>query len=462
MTALPTAFVESMRGLVPDFSQFLSALAEPAPASVRLNPAKTRLEGPAQLPWCPAGHTLDRRPLFAFDPRWHAGAYYVQDASCMVLEAVLNQLQLSPRLMLDACAAPGGKSTHLAAIYPDALLLANEVIKSRSAILNENLARWGSRHVANTRLDPEAFGALPDCFDLMLADVPCSGEGLFRKDPAARAEWSPAGVELCVRRQRRILADLWPSLKPGGLLIYSTCTFNLQENEAQLSWLQTEFAAEPVAFDLPSAWPIEQQGSSLRCYPHRVEGEGFFLGLVRKPARPEAPTRIRDKLDTLSKRDLQRVPAWLNGENWCFGQRGETLLAWPQPHHHSLQMLQRLPTLRFGIPLGEIKGKSGQELRPVPELALSQALDRTAFRELPLTFSQALAYLRGEALYDLPAARGLSLASFEGWPLGWLKSLDTRANNLYPQGWRIRRQPSPAEAAQAWTDLQMLLPLTAR
>lgn len=462
MNSLPPAFVAQMQALLPDYADFAAALDTPAPVSIRINPFKTL--PPAQgLPWCPNALTLAARPLFALDPRWHAGAYYVQDASCMLLEAVLKQLDLRPNLILDACAAPGGKASHLAALYPDALVLANEVIRSRAAILSENLSKWGSDNLAISQLDPSALAALPDSFDLVLADVPCSGEGLFRKDLAARQEWSPEQVQLCVGRQQRILTELWTCLKPGGLLIYSTCTYNRAENEEQSNWLQAEHGAEPVAWRLPPDWPIVQQAGSLRCYPHRISGEGFFLTVLRKPEGPI--TRLKPaRLETLPARESQSLQAWLTAGDYSFGRRGELLLAWPQRHREAFERLSRLKSLSYGLPLAEVKGKQGKDLRPTPELALSTILEPTAFSSLDLELPQALAFLRREALYDLPnSPRGdaHTLVRFAGWPLGWIKRVENRGNNLYPQAWRLRMQASPTDTQQ-WEKILGLLPLAAR
>ncbi|PKL79257.1 MAG: rRNA cytosine-C5-methyltransferase [Candidatus Melainabacteria bacterium HGW-Melainabacteria-1] len=457
---LPPDFRRQMQSLLPDTAAFEQALEAPSPVAIRLNPAKTQpLNSLTALPWCRMGYVLPERPSFTLDPRFHAGAYYVQDASCMALEAVLQQLALTPIHILDACAAPGGKASHLASLYPDSLVLANETIRSRATILAENTAKWGHGNLVLSQLDPSGFRALPDFFDLMLADVPCSGEGLFRKDQAARAEWSLANVELSARRQRRILTELWPSLKPGGILIYSTCTYNRQENEAQIEWLQTEFGAEAVDWQLPEAWPLIQadvQGiHTLRCYPHMLPGEGFFLAAVRKPAGPSLRPRSAAKFELLRPKDCERFSHWLKGD-WYFSRQGEHIMAWPQAHLDSLRLLHGALPIQ-PLTLAEVKGK---DLRPSQALALALDLHRPAFAELPLDHEQAIAYLQRQALYDLPAGpKGFTLAAFGGWPLGWLKQIDSRANNLYPQGWHIRMQPDASTRVQAWERLQQVIPL---
>lgn len=458
--SLPEAFQQQMQALLPDAEAFFAALTQAPPVAVRLNPAKS-VAGPglSPLPWASGGFVLPQRPAFTLDPRLHAGAYYVQDASCMALEAVLAQLELRPERVLDACAAPGGKATHLAAIYPEALVLANEVIRTREPILAENAAKWGSPGLFTSRLDPSAFAALPDFFDLIVADVPCSGEGLFRKDSAASSEWSPEQVEVCARRQRRILSDLWPCLRPGGLLVYSTCTYNARENEEQVQWLRAEMGAEPVTWTLPESWSLaigETAGvPTLHCYPHQVPGEGFFLAVLRKPNDRIDLPRNQPRLDLLPAKQTTGFADWLRGD-WQFTRRNDQVLAWPAAHLDSLQTLQALKIPPPGLALAEAKGK---DLRPSPDLALSQALNPEAFASLTLDHAQAITYLQRQALYDLEPGSGLALARFQGWPLGWLKQVGDRANNLYPQAWRIRMQPDAQTRQQAWENLQAILPL---
>ncbi|MEZ0375470.1 MAG: rRNA methyltransferase, partial [Candidatus Sericytochromatia bacterium] len=262
---------------------------------------------------------------------------------------------------------------------------------------------------------------------------------------------------LCARRQRRILEELWTCLRPGGILLYSTCTYNHAENEQQLAWLRAELGAEPLPLVLPPDWPVLQSHGFLRCYPQLMPGEGFFLGAVLKPDGPRARLRPRSRLQTLPARESAGFSDWLSGE-WGFGRRGDTLLAWPQQHLETITLLQQLKGVTTGMELAEIKGKSG--LHPLPELALSVRFSPGAFPQLELSLSQAIAYLQGQALYDLPAGPpGHGLACFDGWALGWLKRVEQRANNLYPQAWRLRMRPAAAEVAANWEQLQRLLPL---
>ncbi len=273
------------------------------PVSIRLNPFKGP-DGPdgKPVPWSPWGRILDSRPQFILDPLMHAGCYYVQDSSAMfpghIFRRELRRLG-PPRgiRVLDLCAAPGGKTTDLAASLREACgddftLISNEVMRGRASTLVQNVSVWGDPAVKVVSADPSVFGRLlPGCFDIILADVPCSGEGMFRKDPRAEQEWSPAVVELCAARQRRILADVWPALREGGILIYSTCTYEDAENDSNLRW-----AAETLGGEiLPAEGGFEEFGvrttdcgNLLRA--GEVPGEGQWAGALVKTS-PQRPAR---------------------------------------------------------------------------------------------------------------------------------------------------------------------------
>ena len=246
---LPASFIDYTRALLGDeeYDKLAVALQQEPPVSIRLNQLKINHSLSDKVPWSSEGFYLEERLTFTFDPLFHAGCYYVQEASSMFVEQVLRQYITGPVKMLDLCAAPGGKSTHARSILPEgSLLVANEVIRNRSQILAENLTKWGHPDVVVTNNDPADFSALLSFFDVILTDVPCSGEGMFRKDPVAVEEWSPENVEICWQRQRRIIADIWDALKPGGILIYSTCTFNTKEDEENARWIQQEYGGEPL------------------------------------------------------------------------------------------------------------------------------------------------------------------------------------------------------------------------
>jgi len=288
---LPRPFLERMKQILKDETDdFVSSLGQEPPVSIRLNPFKFRNKpGLEEIPWCKTGYYLPVRPSFTLDPLFHAGAYYVQEPGSMFLEQVFRQVAEpdAPLLVLDLCGAPGGKSTHLLSLMNrESLLVANEVIRTRAAILSENIRKWGNSNVVVTNNDPRYFAALGGIFDIVVVDAPCSGEGLFRKDKNAISEWSPDNANLCSARQKRILSDAWECLKPGGYLIYSTCTYNPEENENNLAWLTEKNSFSPI--DLSSAYfpgIKEISVGRVRGYqlmPHRVRGEGFFIGALQK------------------------------------------------------------------------------------------------------------------------------------------------------------------------------------
>ena len=440
------------------------ALQTPSPVSVRLNPGKPCAEVPAgdPVPWCPSGFYLKQRPVFTLDPLLHAGAYYVQEASSMFLDRVLRQyVGETPVRMLDLCAAPGGKSTLACASLPvGSLLVANEVMRNRVQILSENLTKWGYPDVVVTHNDPADFTPLGPVFDLVLVDAPCSGEGMFRKDPVAVKEWSVENVELCARRQRRILADIWPCLRPGGLLVYSTCTYNIKEDEEQVRWMCDEWGAEPLSVaDVPASWGItgnlleDEDFPVYRFLPHRTKGEGFFLALLRKPgeeaeASPVRRDRFRKEKSrqarpsaALPREAVSRALSWLVGGEEAFESvpAGTMLAAVPRAHADFCQMLRAsLRVMQVGVVLGEVKGR---DLVPAHALAMSTAMSPDAFPRVELSHEEAIAYLRREAIV-LPAGvpRGFVLLTRQSLPLGFVKNVGNRANNLYPAEWRIRMQ----------------------
>ncbi|MCC8174157.1 MAG: RsmB/NOP family class I SAM-dependent RNA methyltransferase, partial [Odoribacter sp.] len=295
MTKLPTAFTERIQQQLGDKTHlFLEALHQPAPISVRINPNKTVWENLSTLTplyknkikWCKEGYYLNNRPVFTLDPLFHSGAYYVQEASSMFLDYILKQIMPeTPVKALDLCAAPGGKSTLLASALPKgSLLVSNEVIKTRASILKENIIKWGHDNIVVTNSDPSRFSNLSGIFDIVLIDAPCSGEGMFRKDEKVISEWSVKNTEICAERQKRIIKDVWNTLKPGGYFIYSTCTYNIGENEEIAEWIKKEYKAEPIKIS-HSFDEIVSSGNDIygyRFYPHQTEGEGFFITVFRK------------------------------------------------------------------------------------------------------------------------------------------------------------------------------------
>jgi 16S rRNA C967 or C1407 C5-methylase (RsmB/RsmF family)/NOL1/NOP2/fmu family ribosome biogenesis protein len=447
---LPQDFIARLRSQLPEqHAELLAAFSLPAPVSLRANPAKVlRLACADPVPWADHACYLPERPRFTLDPWLHAGAYYVQEASSMLAGLALRQLAPAARRALDLCAAPGGKSTQLASLLPpSSLLVANEVIASRAAILAENLAKWGAGNALITQSDPRDFARLPGFFDLILADAPCSGEGLFRKDPGAAGEWSAEGAALCASRQRRILSDIWPALAPGGLLVYSTCTFNPEENEANLAWLMRETGALPERLRLDPAWGIEEleQGGAFgyACYPQRVRGEGFFLAALRKPGeRAEGPERRQQvSWPEASRAERAQLAPWLaEADAWRYLRQGDAIrLLHAGAAEAALAAAKGLKVLQAGIEAAELTRK---ELKPLHPLALSGALAPGRREGSELDIEDALRYLRREDI-RLEGEKGWQLLSFRGLPLGWAKQLGPRVNNYYPPEWRIRQQGMP-------------------
>jgi len=469
---LPTKFATYTRTLLGEegYNALLEALQQDSPVSIRLNTSKKEfssitIDGIVPIPWCATGYYLSERLTFTFDPLFHAGCYYVQEASSMFLEKVMKQYVHKPSVMLDLCAAPGGKSTHACSLLPSgSLLVANEVIRSRSQILAENLTKWGQPNVIVTNNDPTDFSKLDSFFDVILADVPCSGEGMFRKDAGAIEEWSLDNVEICWQRQRRIIADIWPSLKSGGILIYSTCTYNTKEDEENIAWIQEEFGGTPLEVDVPGDWSISGNLSGrdfpvYRFLPHKTVGEGFFLAVLRKPNAEEEPERLfassqrkmadkkskGAKLPNSNKEVLNIVKDWVvDSDSYQLIANDRFVSAFPRSYFAELSKLQQsLHIVQAGVMLAEMKGK---DIIPNHSLAMSKIMRSGTFHTEEIGYEQAIAYLRKEAiLLNEAAPRGYLLITYRGSPLGFVKNIGNRANNLYPQEWRIRSGYLPHE-----------------
>jgi len=429
-----------------EFEQFRSALEEPPPVSVRINPWKSAVtfgstENLAQqVPWCRHGFYLDHRPVFTLDPRFHAGAYYVQEASSMLLEqAVLQAIDVrKPLTVLDLCAAPGGKSTHLLSLLSrESLLVSNEVIRSRVPALIENIEKWGNENVIVTQNDPADFQALPDFFDLILVDAPCSGEGLFRKEPQAMEEWSMKGVELCSLRQRRILADVVEALKPGGVLLYSTCTYNEKENEENLRWVKSQTGLEPITISVSEGWNFHPVDSGYQLYPHRVKGEGFFLAAVRKTGTSSKTVKAKDMLKYPSNSHMKVLSTWIDvPESSFFFLHNQTVRFLPlEKKAEAIAVFNYLSTRMAGTAMAEIVR---DKYVPDHALGLSTRLAKNAFHVVKVDQQEALHYLRKNPISPGEAPKGFAMVEFDGLGLGWINVLGNRVNNMYPAAYRIR------------------------
>lgn len=395
------------------WEQFLHACEETAPVSVRFNPFKCTDEnlfaGQTPVPWCRHAYWLSERPHFTQDPLLHAGVYYVQEAGSMFLDHVLRQHVQGPVSALDLCAAPGGKSTLMrAALPPSSFLVSNEIDRHRANILLENMLKQGHPDVAVTHNTPREWAQTNLVFDVIVTDVPCSGEGLFRRETSAANEWSLQAVRGCQQRQREILKDTWPCLRAGGILIYSTCTFNTLENEENVRWICETLGAELVPVSATNAWHITGSllagfdGPVYRFIPGITPSEGFFLAVLRKTSPgPEIATR-------------------------------------PASMRAHVRVERRLHVLSDGVPVPELKGK---EQIPSAAQALSVATPPGAYPSAELSLEQARRYLHRESLV-LPAAapRGFVRVNYQGHALGFVKNVGDRANNLYPKNWAIKQQ----------------------
>lgn len=449
MPPLPGGFRAEMRDLLGEgrASRLLSALDSEPGVSVRVNPRKAGeaaalFPGASPVQWAENGLYLSARPRFALMPEWHGGAFYVQDASSMFIGRAISTLMarygLEPHAVLDLCAAPGGKTTAALDVLPEgAVCVANEVIPARASVLRENLLKWGRSDVIVTSAPASKFSKLRDVFDLIIADVPCSGEGMMRKEADARRQWSPGLVAQCAALQREITGEVVDALKPGGFLIYSTCTFNADEDERNVAFLAEEYGLEPVALDVPDGCGVSPQvegtAPCLRFLPGEIRGEGLFMAALRKPDGDARPR----KAPKLPKPAKNAPKGWVAPDLTIYDREGSLYAL----SDDGARMLARLTDagigiLSAGVPVAAAKGK---DFVPRGALAWSESLLPDAFPDVELTEEQALTYLRREPV-ALPAdaPRDYLTVSCRGVRLGFLKNLGNRSNNLYPQEYRLR------------------------
>ena len=482
---LPEDFIRETRLVMGEnrFNRFLGAFDEEAPVSIRINRRKVESgmwneDTPAadqttpcpsysggentlqgnhnsqfsilnsqfdKVPWCSEGFYLSGRPQFTFDPLFHAGCYYVQEAASMFITHVLRELSnllppssfLLPRNTLDLCAAPGGKSTAMRTVLPeDSVLVSTEPIPTRAQILLENITKWGWPDCIVTNNYPRDFRKAKMTFDLILCDVPCSGEGMFRKDPATISEWSLQNVEKCWRLQREIVAEAWECLTPGGLLIYSTCTYNIKENEENVRWILETYDAEALTIPTDPSWNIT--GSLLpgfdapvyRFIPGITRSEGLFLCALRKRGKWKEERGKRIALPQESGLNVISSPPKFFAEQSGKAERGGA--------RGGLNKSLAIPS--FLRPSGS-KRPSAERRPPLTPPNLGGETPR-----VDLSYEEALRYLRGEALVLPPdTPRGIMTVTYRGFPLGPVKNIGNRANNLYPKPWRIKTTHLPTE-----------------
>lgn len=413
--------------------------------SIRINPAKqSKIQNPkSKIDWSDNGFYLESRPSFTFDPLFHAGTYYVQEASSMFLEQALKQtVDLSkPLKVLDLCAAPGGKSTHIQSlISKDSLLVSNELIRSRANILKDNIIKWGCENVVVTNNDPSHFSKLENYFDVIVIDAPCSGSGLFRRDPQAIEEWSENNVALCSQRQQRILADVWPSLKENGVLVYSTCSYSKEEDEEIMDWMMDQFSV--VSYELPvdPEWRITTVQSSrgaygYRFWPDQVKGEGFFLTCFqKKEGEAEADIRYKRKPEQPTKREMELIEKWVKTAGKEFIKYENTVYAWPTEWLKDFSfLLEQLRVIYSGVLVGELMRD-----KMVPDHALAMSnLVIDGIERFELDYEQAIKYLQRKDLIVETKKKGWQLFIFQQHSLGWANVLANRVNNYYPKELRI-------------------------
>lgn len=409
--------------------------------SIRINPFKQQTQVPgiqSSIPWTKYGYYLEARPSFTFDPLFHAGTYYVQEASSMFLEQALRQTTglAAPLKVLDLCAAPGGKSTHIQSlISKESLLVSNEVIRSRANVLKDNIIKWGCENVVVTNNDPKDFTKFENYFDVIVVDAPCSGSGLFRRDPDAIEEWSENNVQLCSQRQQRILADIWPALKRGGLLIYSTCSYSKQEDEGIVQWVLENFSAVNCPLAVDAGWGIIESGGGYRFWPDKVKGEGFFIVCFQKrPGETDEFFKVRSKPEQVNKKETGILEKWVKTVGRTFIKHLNTVYAWPDRHVADFSfLLEQLRVIYSGVLVGELMR---DKLIPDHALAMSNLLP-DSIPGIELNYEQSIQFLQRKELKVEASHKGWQLVTFQRHPIGWINALSNRINNYYPKELRI-------------------------
>lgn len=423
----------------------IESLRSPEPVSIRINDDKWRHnpEGAPQVPWSKNGWYLKSRPSYTLDPLFHSGCYYPQEASSMFLETVFNQLipERAGIKVLDLCGAPGGKSTHISSLIGEkGFLIANEVIRSRASVLSENLTKWGHGNSIVTQNDPSLFRRLGPFFDVILVDAPCSGEGMFR-DEIAVNEWSPDNAAHCSERQKRILMDIWPALKENGLLIYSTCTFNPDENERNVSWFSDMTNSESKKLnisDMKGVIEIEQDNiTGYAFYPDQINGNGFFISVIKKTGGSDITHHGHQNISefSVSGKYHSFVRDWTTFLKGELIRMGDDLFGLPCSTDDFLLIRKNLKIIKAGTRLCTVKNN---DFIPSHELALSLKLQKGTFASVELDYQQAISFLRRDNLILPALAKGWYIITYKGVNLGFVKNIGNRFNNYYPVEWRIR------------------------
>ncbi len=441
---LPESFIKRIREQFKDSDEFLLALKEQSVTSIRKHPSKIASESldfGSKINWCPDAYYLKHRPVFTLDPLFHAGSYYVQESSSMFLWKVFDEIFNDKNIrILDLCAAPGGKSTLISSwLNESGLLISNEIIKSRAHILLENITKWGYVNNWVTSTDAYVLGGLEEFFDCILIDAPCSGEGLFRRDHSAMDEWSESNCELCVGRQRKIVAEILPALSVGGYIIYSTCTFNPKENDENIHWMLKEFPLELVELDFNKYAEIrktDQGGHAF--YPQHTKGEGFYFCVLRKTEETESNAAVRKqkiKFEKLDNKNIALQNYVKKSNQFSFLNLNGKIVGISQNLMNDFDTVSSVTRVTGGyLTVGEIKGK---DLIPDHSLSMSLYLEQP-FPVIELNIDQALLYLSRKDLKLDSEFTGWCTLNYRDQALGFIKKLPNRINNYYPVEWRIR------------------------
>lgn len=414
-----------------DKGNLLEALDSEASTSIRKNPFKKSSEFKGvELPWSENGFMLETRPQFTLDPKFHGGAYYVQESSSQFLEYLISPYKKEINTVLDACAAPGGKTTHLMTMFPNGLVFSNEINRKRYQILKENIIKSGVSNAFVLNKSTDQIKEMKSQFDLVVVDAPCSGEGMFRKDMKAREEWSLRNVDVCVERQESIIDNLVNVVKPGGFILYSTCTFNHRENDGMVEYIVDQGFELLFLDNVPENITSRRisNGNVFSFYPGKTPGEGFFCALLRKEA---GPNRLAKK-SKLKIEDLGNFGFDFT-EKMNLVKAGKLEFLWPNSKLSLLNNIDFSLVSDASLVLGELKGKN---LVPDHSIALSRYYSGGS---IELSLEDSLDYLRRNNLIVKSDEKGMNVVSYKGVNLGWVKVISpTRINNYYPKEWRIR------------------------
>ncbi len=456
MPQLPEKFIATLTAELgaEECRALCEALDTPATVAIRLHPDKASkaAKGARAIAWSEGGYYLDERPSFTTDAAFHAGAYYVQEPSSQFVGHVLRPIvEREPSLrLLDLCAAPGGKTTLYSSLVGcDGLVVANEINRQRAAVLADNVRKWGVGNVVVTNNDPSHFGGFEQWFDVVAVDAPCSGEGMFRKTPEARDEWNDGSAAMCAERQMKILQDIWPTLRAGGTLLYSTCTFNRTEDEGLLErfteWVGEEELEAEDEVAIGEDWGIVcgRVGAwqTFRFMPHRAEGEGFFAAIARKSTnaggKSRNPKSRKSILSTVDRRTATELERWVKeSQKMKWAAINDTFYGYYAAHSDDIKILAEVMTvIHSGVCMGQIfKGR----LKPDHSLAMFIGLNTNVVNVIEVEHKVALDYLRrGDIGVCEGMVEGINLLCAENLPLGWIKRVGNRSNNLYPNSLRI-------------------------